>query len=177
MVPEENFSNEAGKMAIAHYKVKFNSPGRYFVWVRAFSTGGEDNGLHVGINGEWPEHGQRMQWCYGKNRWTWASRQRTKAIHCGVPHEIYLDIDKAGVHDIQFSMREDGFEFDKFLLSNDVHFIPVDKGSEILLAQGTLPLSFSEVKIPSYFNTISTSSNKNKFIPAQEFQIQGTNFY
>ena len=177
LIRGENFTNEAGKMAIVHYSVKFNSPGRYFVWVRAFSTGGEDNGLHVGLNGEWPEHGQRMQWCEGKNQWTWASKQRTKDIHCGVPHQIYLDINKAGIHDIQFSMREDGFEFDKFLLTNDIKYTPIEKGSEVLLAHGTLPSPFPEVKVPSYFRVISTSLTKNKFIAAQEFPISGTNFY
>ena len=62
LIVGENFSNEAGKMAIIHYKVKINNPGRYYVWLRAFSTGSEDNGVHVGLNGKWPDHGQRMQW-------------------------------------------------------------------------------------------------------------------
>ncbi len=45
----KNFTNNAGTMAVVHYKVKFNNPGRYYVWVRAFSTGTEDNGVHVGF--------------------------------------------------------------------------------------------------------------------------------
>ncbi|MDV7139075.1 hypothetical protein R3X28_09320 [Maribacter sp. TH_r10] len=126
LIRGENFSNKAGEMAVVHYKVKINTPGRYYVWVRAFSTGSEDNGLHVGINGEWPAHGQRMQWCEGKNQWTWASRQRTKEDHCGIPHEIYLDITAKGIHDIQFSMREDGFEFDKFILTKNRNFFPTE---------------------------------------------------
>ncbi len=147
LISGENFSNEAGKMAILHYNVKFNSPGRYFVWARAFSTGAEDNGLHVGINNTWPEHGQRMQWCQGKGAWTWESKQRTKEVHCGIPHFIYLDIDNAGVHTIQFSMREDGFEFDKFILTKDINYIPNDKGPEVL-AQGVLPAPFPDVEAP-----------------------------
>ncbi|SHJ23267.1 hypothetical protein [Pseudozobellia thermophila] len=126
LIKGENFSNEPGKMAIVHYKVNINNPGRYYVWVRAFSTGTEDNGLHVGLNGTWPEHGRRMQWCDGKKQWTWASRQRTKEEHCGVPKEIYLDIPRSGLHEIQFSMREDGFEFDRFILTKDIDFIPQD---------------------------------------------------
>lgn len=119
LVHGENFSNEAGKLAVLHYRVKINNPGRYYVWVSAFSTGSEDNGIHVGINGEWPESGQRMQWCKGKNRWRWESMQRTKEQHCGEPYKIYLDIEQAGEHDIQFSMREDGFEFDRFILTQE----------------------------------------------------------
>jgi hypothetical protein len=112
----ENFSNQAGEMAILHYQVYINNPGRYYVWVRAFSTGTEDNGIHVGIDGTWPESGQRLQWCEVKNLWSWESKQRTREVHCGEPELIYLDINQPGIHDIQFSMREDGFEFDKFVL-------------------------------------------------------------
>lgn len=117
LIQGENFSPEPGKMAVISYKVKFKNPGKYYVWVRAFSTGTEDNGIHVGINGQWPESGQRMQWCEGKNQWTWASKQRTEAVHCGEEQLIYLEIPSAGEHIISFSMREDGFRFDKFVLS------------------------------------------------------------
>jgi hypothetical protein len=181
LIVGQNFTNDPGTMAILHYKIKFDMPGRYFVWVRAFSTGGEDNGLHVGLNGEWPAHGQRMQWCDGKNSWTWASKQRTKEIHCGVPHEIYLDIEKAGVHEIQFSMREDGFEFDKFILTNNINYTPLHEGPEVLVAQGKLPRPFPAFANPqmekSYFRTISNALPENKFIAAQEFTIEQINFY
>ncbi len=120
----ENFADEAGKMAILSYKIRFKTPGRYYVWVRAYSTGSEDNGLHVGLNGEFPESGKRMQWCGNRNSWQWASKQRTQKNHCGEPFLIYLDIPKAGLHTIQFSMREDGFEFDTFLLTTDKDFQP-----------------------------------------------------
>jgi hypothetical protein len=66
LINGENFSNVPGKLATVHYKVKINNPGRYYVWVRCYSSGSEDNGLHVGFNDTWPEHGQRMQWCEGK---------------------------------------------------------------------------------------------------------------
>jgi len=117
LIPGENFSNQPGKMAILYYPVYFHTTGRYYVWVRAYSTGTEDNGLHVGLNGEWVASGQRMQWCEGKHQWTWASKQRTDAEHCGVERQIFLDISQPGWHTITFSMREDGFEFDKFTLS------------------------------------------------------------
>lgn len=119
LIKGENFSNEPGKLAVLHYRVKINNPGRYYVWVSAFSTGTEDNGIHVGLDGDWPESGQRMQWCKGKNRWRWESRQRSREQHCGEPYKIYLDIESAGEHDIQFSMREDGFEFDRFVLTKE----------------------------------------------------------
>ncbi len=116
LIPGTNFSNEPG-LSVLSYKVKFKTAGKYYVWVRAYSTGSEDNGLHVGLNDTWPESGRRMQWCDGKNQWTWDSKQRTEQNHCGEPEKIYLEIPAPGVHTIQFSMREDGFAFDKFALS------------------------------------------------------------
>lgn len=127
LIPGENFSNEPGKIAILNYKVYFNNPGKFYVWVRAYSTGSEDNGIHVGLNGEWPESGGRMQWCEGKDEWTWASKQRTDSVHCGEEQLIYLEIPAAGEHTISFSMREDGFEFDKFILSKE-YIIPEGEG-------------------------------------------------
>lgn len=117
LIHGENFSNKPGVLGVLEYPIFFKTPGRYYVWVRAYYTGTEDNGLHVGIDGEWPASGQRMQWCGQPNQWHWESKQRTEEEHCGVERQIYLDVPTAGKHIVQFSMREDGFEFDRFLLS------------------------------------------------------------
>lgn len=124
LIRSENFADEPGVMAVLEYDVSIANSGRYFVWVRAYSTGTEDNGIHVGIDGSWPDSGRRMQWCDGKNAWTWASKQRTAEEHCGVPGLIWLDIDKPGRHTVMFSMREDGFEMDTWVLASDPEFIP-----------------------------------------------------
>jgi hypothetical protein len=125
----ENFSNIPGVMAIIEYQVYFNNPGRYYVWARCYSKGPEDNGIHVGINGTWPASGQRLQWCEGKNTWRWESSQRTDEVHCGVPGLIYLDVPSSGIHTVAFSMREDGFRLDKWLMTKDPDFPrPTDAG-------------------------------------------------
>jgi hypothetical protein len=112
-----NFTNIPGQCAVLYYPVIFTEPGRYYVWVRACSTGTEDNGLHVGINGQWPESGARIQFTGKHGQWQWDSRQRTDKVHTGVLGQIWLDVDRPGLHTIMFSMREDGFEFDRFLLT------------------------------------------------------------
>lgn len=138
-----NFSPQAGKMAVLDYRVHIQTPGRYYVWVRAYSTGSEDNGLHVGLDGTWPESGQRLQWCEGKRSWRWESKQRTQAQHCGESFKIYLDIETAGEHTISFSMREDGFEFDKWLMTTNRDFArPVDAGPTSDARRGTIPTAF-----------------------------------
>jgi hypothetical protein len=58
-----------------------------------------------------------MQWCEGKNKWTWASKQRTQENHCGEEKQIYLEIEEPGIHTIHFSMREDGTEFDAWAMT------------------------------------------------------------
>ncbi|MGB0582546.1 MAG: hypothetical protein ACPGVU_22915, partial [Limisphaerales bacterium] len=144
LIHGENFAPEAGKMAILHYRVHFNNPGKYYVWVRCFSTGSEDNGIHVGLNGEWPETGQRLQWCEGKRTWRWESKQRTQKQHCGEPYKIFLEIEKPGVHEIAFSMREDGFEFDRFLMTKDRNFKrPAGVGPKSVVKSGKLPAAYA----------------------------------
>jgi hypothetical protein len=123
LVHGENFSGQPGLMAVLSYPIRVTTPGRYYVWIRAYSTGSEDNGVHVGLNDTWPESGQRWQ-TIEKDRWHWDSKQRTAEVHVGVPMQLYLDIPAAGDHTLQFSMREDGFEMDQWLLARDINFRP-----------------------------------------------------
>jgi hypothetical protein len=119
-------------------------PGRYYVWVRSFSTGSEDNGVHVGLNGTWPESGQRWQMVQ-KQKWAWDCRQRTAQVHTGVPMQLFLDIKQADEHEILFSMRKDGFEMDKFLLASNQAFTPEGQGPAVKVKHGVLPAAFPEV--------------------------------
>ena len=117
LIRGENFTNIGGQMAILSYDVEFPDAGRYFLWVRTHAMGSEDNGIHAGINGEWPESGARVQYCEGRGRWFWDSRQRTHDHHCGVRGGLWLDVPTAGKHRVEFSMREDGFSMDSFYLT------------------------------------------------------------
>ncbi len=114
-----NFSNTPTGIALISYQIHFTNPGRYYVWARSNSSNGEDNGVHVGIDGLWPPSGQRMQWCLGRFSWYWSGSQRTASEPCGLPRQIYLDVNEPGLHTVQFSMREDGFEMDRFLMTTD----------------------------------------------------------
>lgn len=124
LIHGENFSGKGGEVAVINYEIDFESTGRFYVWVRAYSQGSEDNGVHVGLNGTWPATGARIQWCEGKNKWTWSNKQRTEKNHCGEPNLIYLDITTVGKHTVSFSMREDGFAMDKFILTTEKEFDP-----------------------------------------------------
>ncbi len=127
LVPTENFSNDPGAMAVISYRIHFQNPGRYYVWLRTFSTNTEDNGVHVGLDGEWPESGQRWQTTQ-KHAWSWDCRQRTPEVHVGIPLQLYLDVPTAGEHTFQISMREDGVEIDRWLLARDPDYRPESAG-------------------------------------------------
>jgi hypothetical protein len=126
-----NFTDEPGLMGVLAYPVYFHQAGRYLVWARAFSTGSEDNGVHFGLNGTWPESGRRLQLCQGKHQWTWSSAQRRPENHCGDPRTVWLDVAEPGLHTILVSMREDGFELDKFILTLDETFEPEGMGPAV----------------------------------------------
>lgn len=135
LVRGENFSAIPGKMAVLTYPVYFSQAGTYYVWARAFSTGSEDNGVHIGLNGRWPETSQRLQLCDNKHQWTWSSAQRTPENHCGEPKTIKLNISEPGVHTIMLSMREDGFELDKLLLTTNSNYTPTGQDKSATLSK------------------------------------------
>lgn len=118
--PDGNLWGNPGPGPSIDYLVDFPQAGRYIVYVKTYSTGTEDNGIHVGINGTKPESGRRIQTC-SKNNWVWTSAQRTNEEHCGVPKQIWLDVPVAGSNKITFYAREDGFELDQILLLKEVH--------------------------------------------------------
>lgn len=91
--------------------------GAYVVWGRAFSTGTEDNGVHVGINGTLLNAGKKIQWC-GRDEWIWSSAKRDSGGggSCGIDGTITIYASTTGTHVITFYQREDGFELDKFSL-------------------------------------------------------------
>ncbi len=138
MIVDQNFANIPGRLAVLSYNVHFSSAGRYYVWARVLSTGTEDNGVHFGLDGEWPASGQRWQTTQ-KNAWVWDNRQRTREVHSGVPLQLFLDVPSAGEHVVQVSMREDGFELDKILLTKSPYYIPEGFGPASLAKAGTVP--------------------------------------
>ncbi len=152
---------------------------------RAFSSGTEDNGLHVGIDGTWPESGRRMQWCEGKNSWRWESKQRTAEEHCGEAYRIFLDVPNPGIHEIQFSMREDGFELDRWLMTRNRDFVRPDGiGPEVHVHSGKVPAPFPFVAAiealaepPKLTANAVVEGTDRLQITASQFAIQGSGYY
>ncbi len=110
----------AGPQAV--YPMTFPEAGRYYVHIRGYSTGTEDNGIHVGLNDEWPQSGARMQFCTAGTGWQWSGRQRDSGGvgPCGAKKTIWITVDEPGEHRFMISAREDGFEADRIMLIKDL---------------------------------------------------------
>lgn len=169
LVKGENFFDAPGQAGVLYYNIYINKPGRYYVWARIFSTNTEDNGMHVGLNGEWPESGRRMQWTK-KQQWAWGSKQRTQKNHGGEKHRLYLDINKPGEHTIMFSMREDGTEFDKWMMTTEKLEHVEGFGPEPKLKSGKLPAPVPVKKTTPKKEAARVELGR---IPAIEFTNEG----
>ena len=129
----ESISDVGGEMAAASYRVYFNNAGRYYIWVRALGTDGDDNTLHFGMDGDWPTNSTKMHHA-GGGKWQWFSRHRQ---HKG---KLWLDVTNARLHVISLSMREDGCEVDRFVLTTNENFVaPTNAGPTVKLKSGKLP--------------------------------------
>jgi hypothetical protein len=105
-------ADKGGAVAVLHYSINFSKKGKYFVWAKCYPTDGDDNTFHVGIDNIWASTGKKLQ-AIEMNKWAWTNKQRdTKA-------KIFINVDSVGIHDFQFSMREDGGEIDRFFITND----------------------------------------------------------
>jgi len=105
----------------AHYTMDFPEAGRYYVHIRAFSTGTEDNGIHVGLNGQFPLTGAQMQWCTANAGWQWRGRKRDSGGGaCGIKKSVWITVEEPGENTFMISAREDGFEADSIMLIKDL---------------------------------------------------------
>jgi len=114
--------------ASVDYPITFATPGTYYPWLRVQSTGTEDNGAHITVNGALEPEGRRIQWCGGG--WQWTNAQRDSGgTSCGINGTITINIPEAGTHLISLHQREDGAEIDKFILTNDAGYDPTSLGT------------------------------------------------
>lgn len=98
------------------YPVMFNHPGTFYLWVKGR---GEAGGASVipGIDGTPLAHNADFMGFFpGEFSWLGGLHNSGK--------RTVLQIDMSGEHRINFWMLEDGFRFDKFLITTDANFIP-----------------------------------------------------
>jgi len=117
------FFRQPGAGCTLTYRVDFARAGRYVLWLRAYAGGGKDNSAFVGLGGAW--NPVPVQVC-GAPGWTWTSALRDEAASgiCSETERAWLEVEAPGPHNVQVSLREDGFELDQLLLTLDHDLVP-----------------------------------------------------
>jgi hypothetical protein len=101
------------------YQVEFNRTGLHFVWIRGSGASGQDNSLHVGLDGVAQPQSDRITGFGSSLDWSNATIDGIVAL---------IDVRSTGLHTINVWMREDGTVYDKLLLTSNPAYVPNGTG-------------------------------------------------
>ncbi len=110
--------NYAATSPELQYNVEFKTPGTYHVWIRAFADNGDSDTVHVGLDNQPVDSASNIR-INRYREWQWRA---TFAVSSWM-----IEVPTAGVHTINVWMREDGFRFDRLILSAE-NVQPVNAG-------------------------------------------------
>ena len=99
-----------------NFEVDFVKTGTHYVWIRTRNTGGGDNSLHVGLDGNAPTSGRNITFSGSANAWNWSHSSKT------------IDVSSTGTHTFNIWMREDGARIDKIVLTTNPNYVPSGNG-------------------------------------------------
>jgi len=121
-LPDDGTSNNAGYDGTSpelRYRVNFTQAGTHYVWIRGFGISGGDS-VHVGIDGVETASADRIG-TFTSGSWTWEN-DTLDAVRATI------NVSAPGVHTVNVWMRDDGFIFDKILLTTDAAYTPTGTG-------------------------------------------------
>ena len=102
------------------FRVRFDAPGTWRVWLRGNADGGADDSAHVGLGGALAAPGRAVSVSAGPGyRWT----NRTMAGGAAT-----VTVPAAGEHVVSVWMREDGLRLDRLVLARDAAYRPTGTG-------------------------------------------------
>ena len=129
------------------YKVKFETAGTYYVWVRGLAIDGSSDSIHVGLDGTEMTTADNITWAastYNSFAWTKDTMDAMRAS---------ITVAAQGEHTVNVWMREDGFRFDKLILTQDANYVPTGLGPQesvrILDSASVIPVPVVN-SIPQY---------------------------
>lgn len=104
------------------YRIDFNKTGTHYVWIRGKaggSTKGTSDSVHVGLNGQAVTTADRISGFDTGFVWESDTMDGARAT---------IDIPATGTYTLNVWMREDGFDFDKLLLTTLSTYTPSNNG-------------------------------------------------
>ena len=108
------------------FNVKFETSGRYYVWVRGYGSGAGDDSVHVGVDGINSGSADKIK-LSSQGVWTWTNTTMDDS-------PAIIDIPDAGIRTINIWMHKDGFRLDKIILSADPSYQPLNNGPKEMWA-------------------------------------------
>jgi hypothetical protein len=101
------------------FQVTFVRTGTHYVWIRGLGRSVADDSVHVGLNGQEIATSDRISTF--TDTWTWINTTMD-----GV--RATIEVPTVGTHTVNVWMREDGFLFDKLVLTSNATYIPSNRG-------------------------------------------------
>jgi len=113
-------SNIAATSPRLDFKAYFDVPGTYYLWVRGTGSDTGADSIHGGLDGAALSSSINIG-NFSLTAPSWSNTNISGAV-------VKITIATAGEHTVNFWMREDGFRFDKFILTQDGAFVPTSVG-------------------------------------------------
>jgi hypothetical protein len=101
------------------FQVNFVTTGTYYVWVRGIGPNADGDSCHAGIDGTGPASADRIS--SFNTSLTWSRNTMDNVV-------ATIVVTTPGIHTINIWMREDGFVFDKLILTTNNGFTPMGAG-------------------------------------------------
>ena len=94
--------------------------------MRGWKTGGGNDSLHIGLDGQALSTSDRIQLGGNAGKWEWSNGTMDG-------HAATVNVASAGTHTLNLWMREDGARVDRIFLTKDANYTPAGFGSDIVV--------------------------------------------
>ena len=121
--PNNGTKNDTGYVSTSprlDFPINFTRTGIHYVWIRGHAGTGQDDSVHVGLDGAAVSSSDRIQG-FAKGTWSWSKQTMDGPV-------ATVNITTTGTHTLNLWMREDGLVVDKLLLTTNASYIPSGTG-------------------------------------------------
>ena len=103
------------------YEIQFSKTGIHYVWIRGVApdSSSRDDSVNIGLNGEPVANAEHIR--EFNSDWQWSNLRKGGLI-------ASIDVQTIGTHTLNVWMREDGFVFDKLMLTVDDSYTATGEG-------------------------------------------------
>jgi hypothetical protein len=121
-LPDNGALIDRGSSPRLDFRVNFVKTGTHYIWVRGYKTGGTDDSLNAGLDGQAVSSCNRISNFPTAGSWVWTSTTMNSGARAT------FNISSTGVHTVNIWMREDGMRIDKIVLTTNPAYIPTGNG-------------------------------------------------